>query len=376
LGEFSSFVKFIERNWTLPNLGQRDANPSISDLFDYFDFNQTPLSPLILKTIPYSKTLTVPIIGVVGVLNPAVGGTNTNYTFSIIYNLTTSPTIHNVTIDGTDFPMSKKGPAQPTGTLYQYTTKLGTGAHNFTFTFSDTTGTITMPFNQVPFSGPEVHSFNVVPKAILPSALPTAPITYALRYSSPKGTPPTLVDVDVDGVPHAMQSSGGTDYTAGVNYTYTTSSLSQGEHYYRFRVNDGSGVAIYEGNVKPWITPIMLTGSSVTPTSGNTSTSFTFSTTYTNVNGNAPTLAMVYVDNTGHPMTLVSGSYRMGALYHATFTLSASKHSFYFVFADSNTSWADPFAPSSYAGPNVGANAQPVAPGTIINGMNDGYDEG
>jgi len=43
LGEFSSFVKFVERNWSLPNLGQRDANTSISDLFDYFDFNQTTL---------------------------------------------------------------------------------------------------------------------------------------------------------------------------------------------------------------------------------------------------------------------------------------------------------------------------------------------
>ena len=377
LGEFSSFVKFIERNWSLPDLGQRDANPNISDLFDYFDFNQAPLPPLILNNIPFSQTLSVPIIGVVGVVNPAVGGTSTNYTFSVVYNLTTSPAIHNVTIDGTDHAMTNKGPAGGRGTLYQYTSRLGVGTHSFTFTFSDTTGTVTMPFNGVPFSGPEVHPFNVVPKAITQSALPTAPITYSLRYSSPTDTPPTLVDVDVDGVPHAMQSSGGTNYVAGVNYTYTTSSLSIGEHYYRFRIDDGSGVAIFEGSVKPWISPIILTSSSVSPTSGNSSTPFTFSITYTNVNGDAPTQAMVYVDNTGYPMTLVSGSYSTGALYQATITLLTGKHSFYFVFAGSNTSWADPFAPTSYAGPDVGAAAQSVPPGSIIsNGWAEGYDPG
>jgi hypothetical protein len=181
------------------------------------------------------------------------------------------------------------------------------------------------------------------------------------------------MEVDIDGVPYTMQSTGGTNYSAGVTYKYTTSSLSIGEHYYRYRVDDGSGVAVYEGSVKPWITPITLTGSSVTPTSGTSSTSFTFSTKYANANGNAPTQALVYVDNVGHAMTLISGSYSTGALYQATFTLSASKHSFYFVFADSHTSWADPFAPGTYAGPNVGASAQPVSPGTII-GVD--YDEG
>jgi phospholipase C len=378
LGEFSSFVKFIEKNWSLPNLGQRDANLNISNLFDYFSFTQTPLQPLILNTIPFSQTLTVPIIGVVGVLNPAVGGPNTNYTFSVVYHLSTTPTIHDVTIDGTNYPMISKGPAGGGGTVYQYTTKLGVGTHSFTFTFSDTSGTVTMPFNGVPFSGPEVHPFNVLTRPVTKSALPTASITYSIRYSSPTNTPPTLMEVDVDGVPHAMQSTGGTNYQAGVNYSYTANSLSMGEHYYRFRVNDGSGIANFEGSVKPWITPITLTGSSVTPTSGTSSTSFTFSTTYTNVNGNAPTQASVYVDGVAYPMTLVSGSYSAGALYQATTTLSQGKHTFYFVFADSNSGWADPFAPDAYAGPDVGTNAQPVAPGTVLGGDDDGngYDEG
>ena len=39
-GEFSSFVKFVEDNYGLPYLGQRDALPQTSDLMDFFDFTQ------------------------------------------------------------------------------------------------------------------------------------------------------------------------------------------------------------------------------------------------------------------------------------------------------------------------------------------------
>lgn len=149
----------------------------------------------------------------------------------------------------------------------------------------------------------------------------------------------------------ANVSMSGNNYLAGVNYSYTASSLSVGEYYYRFRVDDGSGVAIFEEGVKPWITPITLTGSSVSSTSGNSSTPFTFSTTYTNANGNAPAQSDLYVDKAAYPMTLVSGSFTTEALYQSTITLPSGNHSFYFVFSDPNTTWADPFAPGSYAGP-------------------------
>src|SRR5262249_40397755 len=44
-GEFASFLKFMEENWGLSNLGQRDAVSSTSDLMDYFNFTQTPQAP-------------------------------------------------------------------------------------------------------------------------------------------------------------------------------------------------------------------------------------------------------------------------------------------------------------------------------------------
>ena len=376
-GEFSSFDKFIEEDFGLPNLGQRDALPQTGDLMDYFDFNQTPQPPLIQKALPYSQTLQVPVykllgpgVSVGGAVLPPIGGTTTTFSYYVVYTLKTVPTIHNVTIDGTDYPMSSFEQVKA-GTLYKYSTTLGAGMHNFSFTFSDTSGTVTLPFGSAPMSGPEVHPFNLSSSVKPASALPGQKITYSVKYVSPSGQAPILTEVDIDGIPYSMKSTGGTNYKQGVVYKYSTTSLAVGEHYYRFRFDDGSGVAIYEGADSPSITPVLLSQSSVTPTSGTSSTVFTFQTTYNDVNGNAPTQAEVYVDQTAYPMTCTANPcpYATGAVYQAQMTLPTGKHTFFFVFGSSQaglqSSWADPFAPGHYTGPNVGANAQPVPPGSL-----------
>ena len=371
LGEFASMDKFIETNWGLPNLGERDALSSLSNLMDFFDFNQTPQPPLILKTINYSSALRIAWQGVLGALSPTIGGTNTPFKFDIAYTLSQTPAVHDVTIDGTSFPMTNMGPAQGGGTLYQYIAKLPLGMHSYSFTFSDVSGTLTLPYNGVPFPGPRVLPFNLAPKPVTSMVLPGQTVTYSAKYISPANKAPTLADVDIDGVSFPMTSSGGTNYKAGVVYTYSTT-LSAGEHYYRFRFDDGSGVGVFEQTVRPWITPVLLSQSGVTPTSGTGTTSFTFQTTYTQANGTPPSQASVYVDNVAHAMAFVSGSYSTGALFQVTLSsLPSGSHQFYFVFSSGQTSWPDPFAPSVYAGPNVGALAQPVIPGTVINPTHD-----
>ena len=371
LGEFASFDKFIETNWSLPDLGQRDANSAISNLMDFFDFSQTPQAPFVQQHLPYTRVLRVPTAGVVSTVTPTVGGPNITYHFNVVYMLGQSPTVHTVTIDGANtFPMSVVGPAGGGGTLYQYSTKLGIGRHNASFTFSDGSGgTTTLPYNGVPFSGPQVSPFQLNITAPAAVAQPNQPITYKATYISPTNTAPTLTDVDIDGVAQSMTSTGGTNYAKGVTYTFTTSSLSVGDHWYRYRFDDstdGSDLAIYEGSVKPAITTMLLTQSSVTPTSGSSSTVFTFQTTYTNSANIAPVQALLYVDNNSFSMSFVSGSYNTGALYQLQTTLPSGNHTFFFVFSNSQTSWADPFAPTVYAGPNVGANAKAIKPGTII----------
>ena len=45
--EFSSLLTFVETRWNLGALTDRDYDAN--DLFDAFDFTQTPLAPLILQ---------------------------------------------------------------------------------------------------------------------------------------------------------------------------------------------------------------------------------------------------------------------------------------------------------------------------------------
>jgi len=378
LGEYSSFVKFVESNWNLPNLGQRDANTSISDLMDYFDFNQTPLSPLIINPLPYSNTLVVPAqgigVGVQGTLNPIIGSTSTSYQYSVFYALTDTPSVHNVIIDGVNHTMAPGQSAPIGGRVYNFTTTLAKGQHSYSFSFTDSKGnSVALPANNVPFNGPEVHPFfvNATTATVTSPALPGQSVTYKVTYTSPTGTPPTVAQVIIDGVAHNMTVAGGANYVKGAHFSYTTKFSAPGIHYAIYRFDDGSGPAEYPGRITPLITQINLTSPSISPSSGNSSTIFTFQTTYTNSFGNAPTQADVYVDGVAHAMSLVSGSYSTGAVFQAQTTLPTGSHSYYFLFSDGESSWAIPTAPAVYAGPNIAIKAASIVPGTIIGTPNE-----
>ncbi|GAC1350290.1 MAG: hypothetical protein NVSMB27_31380 [Ktedonobacteraceae bacterium] len=373
-GEFSSLVKFIEADYGLGEgtLGQRDAVTQTSDLMDFFDFNQAAQPTLILPPLNYSTALVVPNGGNMpqGTSYPSVGGTLDTYKFDVLYTLNNpSPAVHNVTIDGTDHAMSVLMQVPRQGTLYQYATRLPVGTHSYTFTFSDVTGTMTLPYGSAPFPGPEVHPFTVKSTVNPVTTLEGKTITFTTTYKSPAGNQATLAEVDIDGQPHAMIAQPGGNPTKGVMYKYSINTLGMGEHYHRFRFDDGSGVAIYDGSDIPIITPIALTGSSYTLVAGTTST-YTYQTTYTSgiSDTDAPTAATLYVDNQPYTMSCSSGcnAYTTGAVFQTTLTLSTGTHSFYFVFADSTSSWADPLAPSIYKGPAVGASLKAIPPGTLI----------
>jgi phospholipase C len=373
LGEFASFDKFIEKNWDVGNLGQRDANPQVGNLMGYFNFNQTPNPPLIEPLLKYSTMLHVPVRGkggkgpIVATLSPSDGGQSTKFTYSVVYADSDPATRATVTIDGTHFAMKDMGPS-PGGTLYQYVTTLGLGRHTYAFTFSDGTNTATLPDNGVLYKGPIVHPFTLSNAGVSSHvSLPGTLVTFSATYTSPTNTPPKDALVAVGGIRHKMTGNG-THYSQGVQYTYSEGEPNAGELHYRISFDDGSGPYTLElGNIVQ--TPVLLTNSGVQPTSGTITTLFTFSTTYAEANGQAPTVAQLYVDNTAYSMTFVSGSYSTGALYQVITTLPAGSHTFFFVFSDGQSLWADPLSPSVFAGPNVGTAteaAHAVQPGTII----------
>ena len=366
-GEFASFDKFIEEVFGLPSLGARDSLAGTSDLMDYFNFAQTPDPKLIEPKLAYSKVLSVPNVGGAavggshaGTVSPPTGGPSTNFTFAVMYQNTTTPTTAKAIVDGSQtVPMSF---AKTVGKFDEYvgTAKLAPGPHTYRFQFSAGGKSYQLPLNNVPFSGPQVMPFDLTGFKVTPGTGAQQlgqPVTFSVTYKSPAGKTPVTAQIDIDNKIHAMNAVSGTA-TKGIHYQYTTSHLTQGTRYFTLRFDDGTGMnTIQKYSVD--ITPIYLQKSSVSPSSGSTSTNFTFSTTYT---GPDPATEVdVVVDGTSHPMTLKSGNPSTGAVYQATLGLSSGKHDFAFYATDGTNEWSDPVTPGTFSGLTVSAKGAAVA---------------
>ena len=203
-----------------------------------------------------------------------------------------------------------------------------------------------LPFNDVPYIV-VVQPFDVTNLTSLHNPMLGQTHHFIIAYSSPTGNPPTLTEVEIDGVAFTMKQR------ADGNYVYTTDELTEGPHYYRFRVSDGTTTGIYEAGLTPNVLPFLLHGPTVTPSSGSTETTFEFDINYMHYAGTAPTSALVYVDNKYYEMDMQSGEFTTGALFSATTTLSAAEHRFYFVFSDGQTLNVDPIGPAYFSGPDV-----------------------
>jgi phospholipase C len=99
--EASSILKFVEERFGLPPLTQRDANAN--DTTDAFNFNQTPLAPLVLtpRTCPIPAASTVDFGKWFPVNRPSqpYGLVLTNWG-------TTAMTVNSTTVTGSDFSVS------------------------------------------------------------------------------------------------------------------------------------------------------------------------------------------------------------------------------------------------------------------------------
>jgi phospholipase C len=351
LGEFASFLKFIEYNWGLPNLGQRDSLPMLSNLTDFFDFTQTPLAPVIEPKLPVSFVLQPSASAVDGgahlPLDQVFGNSQTLFTYSVIDNDPDVPSVANVLIDSVPYTMTR-GTTVNGGTSYQYSTTLAPGSHSYTFAFTDAEGSWAIPNNSTTYPGPVVGNVALDNWSANPGiSTPGQPITFSVRYTSTTNTAPTQAQLQLDGITYFMTPSGPLNYSAGVTYSYVTSSLSVGVHFFRFLFDDGAGPWVLEGSDTPVISPITITGDGVSPATGTASTSFTFSATYTSADGTDPTNgALVYIDNVSHPMTYMSGTNSAGAVYQYATTLSTGTHTYFFYFANATNFWANPRYPS------------------------------
>ncbi len=356
-GEFSSLALFVEKNWSLPSLGQRDALPATSDLLDFFDFAQAPQAPFLQKQIPAPSMLGVPYhengLGKSAVF-PQIGGPETVFNFYVVYTLASTPAVSDVLIDGTPYPMTvlRKTVLLPPGTIYTYSTKLAPGTHTVAFSFQSGGVSVVMPFNGVPYQLP-VMPFDVTNRTVIKSPLVGETLTFVAEYHAPSGRRPQLAEVDIDGQSFPLQRVGVTR-----RYQYATDQLSQGEHYFRFAFSDGTVKGVYEQGEVLHVLPFVLTTGHVSPTTGGATTVFTFGVTYTHSSGQSPKSALLYIDGAPYPMIQQSGTPKSGALYTAQLTLLPGNHKYYFVFNDGETSYPEPYGPASFDGPTVSKDFQ------------------
>lgn len=345
--EFSSLAKFVEVNWRLPSLSQRDALEITSDLMDFFDYTQAPQPQLILDPIAAPMTLQVQVKSETtssGVVTPRIGGPSTSFKFVVTCELTTEPLKSSVVIDGVAHPLALVEKV-PRKAVYEYTTTLSPGTHSFTFSFDFEGRSAVMPINNVPYIV-QVMPFDVVDLTAFPSNLLGSDAYFAISYSSPTGESPSVAQVEIDGVGYTLTPAG------DGQYAYTTA-LAQGQHWYRFVVSDGTVTGVYEGGQTPTVLPLELKGARVSPSSGRPTTSFEFLVEYVHVGGTAPKTAFVYIDGHPYPVAHVSGKIQKGAVYAATVTLGSGSHSYFFVFNDGQSSVADPMGPRALSGPHV-----------------------
>jgi phospholipase C len=377
-GEFASFAKFIEENFGLPSLGARDSLAGTSDLMDFFDFSspgQPPNTALIEPMLPYSTVLQPPhdVADAIdtnksSTVTPGAGGPNTKFTYTVIYTDKTPATEANVIVDGNAIPMSVVKTLRIGQEEYAATTTLAPGTHTYSFAFGDGTQSWQLPYNNVPYAGPVVAPFDLIgikvssPGCINGVGQEGQPFTIQVKYVSPAGVAPTVANVLIDGTPYPMTAGKGKPAT-GVVYKYTTSSLSQGDHYFQFEFNDGSGLQDFQ-EYSFSISSLMMHQSSVSPTSGNTATEFTFSTVY--YGPDMPTQMDVVINGAAYPLTYLSGNQASGATYSTTMTLPAGTYNYAFYATDGSTSWSDPQTPGLYTGLVVTPAGKPLIRSRIV----------
>ena len=350
-GEFSSLAKFIEENWGLPSLRQRDSLDSTSSLMDFFDFSQPPQGPFFQDQIPAPVLLGVPFhdkaLDKCAVV-PQIGGPETTFTFYVVYVPDGAPDIATVVIDGSSYPMTAYGRSRqpPLGTVYSYSMVLPVGSHEFSFLFRHGAVTETLPFNGVNYQLP-VMPFEVKDIVDISNPLLGVPQRFGVDYSSPSHRAPTVAQVQIDGEVYSLTE------TAKGKYEYLTTDITEGMHYYRYVISDGSATGIYEQGLTPVFLPFTLTEGEVTPSTGTAATTFTFSVTYIHSAGLTPQSALLYVDHAQYPLTKQSGSLETGAVFSAEVDLQAGTYHYYFVFNDGQTSNALPIGSAVIDGPIV-----------------------
>ena len=319
-----------------------------------------------------------------GMVIPVLGRSTDTFVFSVTYkdNDGDPPTSHEqvlgyvrVVIDGKTYAMAvtDTAPDYVMGVSCEASISgadLAGGPHSYYFEASD--GWF---ITRYPATGSLTFTINRKPVLLNPKVSPVQgnagrEYEYSVTYVDLDGTPPSRLEVWIDGVMHSMDVTPplGADFTRGVTYSYVLppNSLSEGPpdmHKYQFTGSDG----LEEANptaektgpyVVANVAPLLYSGK-VEPTEGWDDGTFTYQVTYRDPNGDSPKYVKVYIDGDdeahAHTMTTTATDpdYTTGLTYSCTVdSLAAGSHTFFFEASDWMVVARDPDA-GNYSGPTV-----------------------
>ncbi len=165
--------------------------------------------------------------------------------------------------------------------------------------------------------------------------------TYKVHYKDRDVCkPPMAVKVFVDGIPHEMSLFDGTRVNG--TYVYETM-LPVGEHAYYFMAKDGFGDCVSlpaAGFIRgPEVvevsnTPPALLDERHEPKAGGTRTRYSFLVHYNDIDWDAPTVALVYIDNVPHKMSRIRGNAANGLYQYRHGEFLSNMHTYYYYFED------------------------------------------
>lgn len=186
-----------------------------------------------------------------GQVSPSSGNMSTLYTYMVKYSDpdgNPAEYIH-VIIDGVNHSMSKQNPSDidyVSGVNYVYSTYLDNSTHEYYCTASDGLFSTREPFS-TNNSGPIVTATYLVPPSLTgfshnpANGRLTTNFIFDVIYTDIENTPPTFVNITINGTSHAMTklNQADTNYMDGVSYQFQTNFVEDGVYIYNFSTSDG-----------------------------------------------------------------------------------------------------------------------------------------
>ncbi len=316
-----------------------------------------------------------------GSVSPSSGYPTTTFTYSVVYTDVdnNAPSYVYVYIDGYSYSMTKQVPADSNytdGCAYTFSRTLAPISHNYSFSTSDSY----VSNSTVTFTGPIVT--NNPPTLTSSSVSPSSGNTYTafdytVTYTDADNNAPSYVRVYIDGVYFSMSKVNSADvtYTDGCVYTYKTL-LQPVAHTMYFSTSDGYVTNSTSSINSPVVTnnTPTLTANSVTPTTGNSYTTFVFRITYTDADGTAPVYIYVVFNGNQYSMTKQNNNdlvYTDGCVYYYSLSsLSTGTYTYMFLASDgyqhvSTAGFSGPTVTSANSAPSLSSGSVSPTSGNI-----------